>query len=259
LTVKCPSPETFRPQRDSMQENELLQSTADWTGPPSSGGREPIKETRPLDSNHNTLASGINGYLLSMNLETLSERERESVTGNNSDSRHLLMDRPMDETADSHGQDHDKTGGQPQPFNAQGSWGRPRSIWVEVFDLTDPFAYLSLAANIAQLMGKAAHLAFNITHVYHHKARDPPRELQILSKKLMQYYGLLQPATKVVYTSVPTGELQELGLEVLTDSKRTMDEVEKLLHKFHRLFRVLRVLQWRWTKRDIGVIVEELE
>ena len=45
----------------------------------------------------------------------------------------------------------------------------------------------------------------------------------------MQYSAILQVAAEVVRTSMPAGELQQLGLEILNDSNQMMRNVEVLV------------------------------
>lgn len=255
------------PQLDPIREGQILQPIGDLIEPPISSGRGAVESTGIEDRNHDTLASEINEYLLSMNLEELSEHEREYMSRINSGSRHFLIDQPMEETAESHRQGHDGTSGQPQPSNAQGSSQQnahfsssKRSSWS--FG-TDPLDALSLAASIIQFVDFAAKISFKLTSAYRHTS-DSPRELQDLSKRLMQYSGLLRTAAEVVRTSMPTGELQEIGWKILEDSRQTMKGVESLLDKYRirpgqRLVSAFRALQWQSAKKNVGAIMEEVE
>jgi hypothetical protein len=246
-------------QLDSFREDKAPQAAADLTEPALPSRQEAIEGTGTEDSNHNTLASEINEYLLSMKLDELSEQEREYVSRNNSSSRQLLMDQPMEETTESHRQGHDDNSGQSQPSNAKGS-SRPNPRFhsskkpSRSFGL-DPLSVVGLAAGILQLVGWTAKTSFNLTSFN----SVVPRELKALSKKLIQYSGILQVAAEVIHTSMPTGELQQLVWEILSDSRKTMNEVENLVLRRVTKGSFVAALQWWSTKKDVETIMEETE
>jgi len=67
---------------NSFQKNKAPQSTVDLMEPRFPSEQEPLQEIRTEESNPNTLVSEINEYLLSMNLDELSEQEKEHLIGN---------------------------------------------------------------------------------------------------------------------------------------------------------------------------------
>lgn len=134
----------------------------------------------------------------------------------------LLVDRPIEETTVSYLQGHNDTSGRPQPSIAKGnsrlnprshSGKKPSTSGIE------PLSAVGFAADILQLVVFAAKTSFNLTSVYR-DYRVAPREFQVLSQRLTQYSGILQAAAEVVRASMPTRELQQLGLEILNDSTR---------------------------------------
>ena len=83
----------------------------------------------------------------------------------------------------------------------------------------------------------------------------------MLSNRLMQYSGLLQIAAETIRNSMPAGELQDLGWEILKDSKETMLEVEKIVGRFKagHAHQIARALKWQSNKTSVVSMMEEVE
>ena len=77
------------PQLNSFREYKAPQSTVDLTEPRFPSQQEALQRIGAEESNPNTLVSEINEYLLSMNLDELSEQEKEYVGRNDGISRNL--------------------------------------------------------------------------------------------------------------------------------------------------------------------------
>ncbi|KAN0093540.1 hypothetical protein V8E51_016724 [Hyaloscypha variabilis] len=246
------------PQLDSFREDEAPQATADSMEAPFLSRQEPIEGFGTEESNYSTLASEINEYLLSMKLDQLSEQEMEYVSRSISGSHQLLMDQPMKQTTESHRQGHDDASGQPQPSNAKRS-SHPNTRFRSSKKPSRSFGHepIGLATGFLQMVGQTAKISFNLTSFN----RVAPRELEALSKKLIQYSGILEAAAEVVHYSMHTGELQQLGWEILSDSKKTMKEVENLVLRrvTKRSEQLVGALQWWSTKKDVKTIMEEVE
>lgn len=198
-------------QLHSMPEERNFQQAADWTEQNLPSQKE--AKAQAGKSNHNTIASDINEYLRSMNLDELSHQDREYLSQNNSGTRQLLIDGPSGETAEAHDQNYDDISGRwPKPSDAQES-SRQRSNFrpsrnpSSHFDFETLCASLELVASIKQLVDLCAKASFSFMHIF----TIAPRKLLVLSGRIMQYSELLQAAAEVICTSKAIGDLQTLG------------------------------------------------
>ncbi|KAI9730882.1 MAG: hypothetical protein M1834_005600 [Cirrosporium novae-zelandiae] len=257
-------------QPHSMPEERVLQSATNSTEQPFPSQQEARvgeKGTEAEESSHNTLAGDINEYLRSFNLDELSEQEREYINQNVGRPRQHLLDGPSEETVEAHYQNHDGISGQPQSSDPQGSSFQksripsnktfPRRLEFEEVDAVHSLGH---AAGIIQSVDQAAITAFTIMDIYR-SVRNAPRELRLLSRRLMQYSALLQTAAEVIRTSIPTGELQNLGREALQDSNMAIEEVQYVLEGFkvkpgHQL---VRSLKWQRKRKDVMAAMEEVD
>lgn len=123
---------------------------------------------------------------------------------------------------------------------------------------------LGLAANIAGLVDATANLAFNIRRVYR-SVSTAPHELEILSRRVVQYSSLLQTVKAVFHTALPE-DLRDMGWELLEDSVDTVNEVQHIIEKMNikpgsRNFAVVKFsLRWEYDyKSQVQKIMEDLE
>jgi hypothetical protein len=110
----------------------------------------------------------------------------------------------------------------------------------------------------------ATKISFNIMGTYR-GVSDAHPELVALSRRVIQYSGLLKITAEVIRTVMPAGELQNMGWEVLNDSTEAMDKVQHILEelKFKPSRRIMAAvassLRWEFRKERLQKIMEDLE
>lgn len=221
---------------------------------------------RAEPENQNKLADGINEYLRSLNLVELSEQEMEQVSQNESGLPPLLLNGPEDKPSEVQPEENDDSREQPQSSSARQRSRRKSRFRPGMpsfgFGL-DPLSSLALAGNIIQFVDFAAKVSYNVANTYLN-VQDAPRELLMLSKRIMQYSGLLKTAAEVIRTSMPAGELQRLGWEVVRDSEEAMEGVQHILEKYgakpgRKFGAAISALKWTSNRKHVLAVMEEVE
>lgn len=203
-----------------------------------------------------------------MHLDELSEQEREYVSQNSSGTRQLLIDESSGEAAKAHDQDYDSTSERwPKPSDAQES-SRQNSSFRPRRKPSNPFVFhvksaldrLRYAARILQFVDESARISFHATQIFT-VVRDAPRELQVLSNRIMQYTKLLQTGTEVIRTSMAIGELQILAWEVIQDSLEVIRDAFYIIEKFkpERGQQLLRYFKRQSNKKYLEAAIEKIE
>lgn len=88
----------------------------------------------------------------------------------------------------------------------------------------------------------------------------------MLSKRIMQYASLLQTAADVIRNSIPDGDLQRLGLQVLRDSEEALGETHYVLERYgtkagaqRRTKAVILAMKWSSDRKQIFAIMDQVE
>jgi hypothetical protein len=249
----------------SIPEPLALQTSTNSTHPtaPIQQGGNAGDDTR----SHDTLMNEIDEYLLSLNLDGLPEQDRNYMSQGGSYSNQPVLGGPGDETTDIPLQDTEETSERRRSSDTPGNTTKRFRVRKSFFKPSgfggfgmDPLSSIGLAAGMLQFVDTAAKISFNIS-TYYRSVRDAPRELKMLSNRLMQYSGLLQIAAETIRNSMPAGELQDLGWEILKDSKETMLEVEKIVGRFKagHAHQIARALKWQSNKTSVVSMMEEVE
>jgi hypothetical protein len=218
------------------------------------------------EGSDNALADEINEYLLSMNLGELSEQDVKYLDQNTNVSPQLHI-----ESGDSTGlpnQAYIDPSEQPQPSKPRESTthkarfrSSKKSTNLSGLSAIDG---LGLAAGMISFVDMTAKISFNIIGVYHSDSGAPP-ELLALSRRVIQFSGLLKITAEVIRTAMPAGELQDMGWEVLKDSTEAMDEVQNILEKIKGkssvriMATVTSSLRREFRKERVHQIIEDLE
>lgn len=123
---------------------------------------------------------------------------------------------------------------------------------------------LGLAANMVSFVDMATKISFNIMAIYRSASGAHP-ELLALSRRVIQYSGLLKITAEVIRTAVPASELQNMGWEVLNDSTKAIDEVQHILEELkvksgrRIMAAVTSSVRWEFRKERVQKIMEDLE
>lgn len=213
---------------------------------------------QPGHEDASSAVDGINEYLRSLNLAELSEEERWYVEGAEPSSRLLL---PETEAPDDHPSEttackpKDKASSRPQPREANRTF-KKSSLGP------DGLEGLGLAASILGFVTFAAQLSSQASRIY----RSPTNTRNVvdrLSRLLFQYSTLLHAAFEVIRSSIPVGELQELGWQIVKDSQKTARDIEGFLRKVENPGGVVRTIgsmaMWVMWKDEIKGLMQELE
>ena len=255
----------------------ITEEAASPTVPASTGGefsdieqprvgfdRPTIRETETT-----TLVDGLNEYLRELNLDPLSVQEAEFTNqmqhqGAGVHKFHgLLTDSPGPEeskgpsttTGPAKG---DGSGSSKTKSRTNGRFSRSFNFDFGI----DPFSALGLAANIVQIISLSARIASSVRQVYDSAPKSP---LVDLSRRLMQYSRLLQTASEIIRSSVTANQLQELGWEILSDSKEVLDEIEYIVHglmpksRHSSMGAIGASLKWEFKKERVRAIMERME
>ncbi|EEP82024.1 conserved hypothetical protein [Uncinocarpus reesii 1704] len=257
---------TAPPPLEKISKGKVLQSTA-ASEVAIVGGSDAITRTAKTEkTEHDTLASEMNEYLRSLDLDVLSAQEEEELDQNENGSQKLLLDPSTRVATTPHIPDHNKSEGHSRlPDSGSNSRPKPRNFFQRQRpQVAMSISNLGLASSILQCVELAASLSLKSSTIFR-DSRNAPQELEALSKRLIQYSGLLKTAAEVVRTSMPTGELQEMCGETVKDSLESMEKVEIILSKFQlparRQFPMMLklLIQWPIHKTEIDIIMEEME
>ena len=242
--------------------------------PPQLESRATGNETGDEESNPNTLVDEINEYLVLMNLEELSEQEKEHIDPSISGSRPLLLEAPRDGDVggEDHGQNQTSNPSEPQPNSRSKSkkqrFSSSKNLFISAGLGFDPSTAFGLAANVIQFVDFTTQIAFKLSNIGR-SSSGMPQEFYMLAKQIAQYSKIMQIAGQIIRTSMlgPQDELQALGLDILNDSHRTMEGVQSLLQKcvavdgLHgRLFGAVKVVaRWQLNKKKVMALVDQIE
>jgi hypothetical protein len=220
------------------------------------------------EGSDNTLADEINEYLLSMNLDELSEQDVEYLDQNTNVSPQLHIEGPPGESTGLPNQAYIDPSEQPQPSKPRESTTHEARFRSSKKSTNLPglsaLDGLGLAAGMISFVDVAAKISFNIMGAYHSRS-GAPLELLALSRRVIQFSGLLKITAEVIRTAMPAGELQDMGWEVLKDSTEAMDEVQNILEKIKGkssvriMATVTSSLRWEFRKERVHQIIEDLE
>jgi len=220
------------------------------------------------EESDNTLADEINEYLLSMNLDGLSEQDVEYLDQNTNVTLLSHIEGPPGESTGFPNQTYVDPSEQPRPSKPRESTihkARFRSSRrSSISSGFGPMEGLGLAANMVSFVDMATKISFNIMAIYRSASGAHP-ELLALSRRVIQYSGLLKITAEVIRTAVPASELQNMGWEVLNDSTKAIDEVQHILEELkvksgrRIMAAVTSSVRWEFRKERVQKIMEDLE
>ncbi|KAK2030005.1 hypothetical protein LX32DRAFT_337445 [Colletotrichum zoysiae] len=198
---------------------------------------------------------GINEYLRSLNLVELSEEETGYVEDADPTSRLPL---PGTEVPDSEREPHN-----PKDRASSGSQPRAENRTSKVSSFVpDAFESLGLAVSVLQMVTLAVELSSRSSRIYY-GARKALVEFGRLSRLLHQYSTLLHAAFEVIRSSMPAGELQNLGWQIIGDSQSTARDIEVFLSRVENPGSAVRAIRGIATfllrKQEIKDLMERLE
>jgi hypothetical protein len=226
------------------------------------------------ESNPNTLEDEINEYLVSMNLEELSDQEREYINLGTSASGLLLLEAPRDGDVggEDHGQNQTSSPSEPERNSRSKSkterFSSSKNPFKSFGSGIDTLTAFALAANVIQFAEFATQIAFKLSNISR-SSSEMPQEVYVLVKQITQYSRIMQIAGQIIRTSMlgPQDELPALGMDILSDSQRTMEGVQSLLQKYGaidglhgRVVGAVRaVARWQLNKNKVMALVDQIE
>lgn len=220
-----------------------------------------FQETSANNNTRQSLADDIDEYLISMNLDKLSQAERVHVEQNDQLHQYIPPSGAMrqvtgpqilgpNNVTDSLQRNHLRGSSPNDPYSRNDTKARnsPR---------LDP---LSAAASIIGFYGFAAELSLKLSNIF----RDTNGEckaLRLVSQRLRQYSELLRSAHGIMTAMSFNGELRGASTSVIYDSERLTKELEALLSRYAQIYRyrLIRKLTWNLVKRDITDMAEQID
>lgn len=195
---------------------QISQSTIDIIEPQLPSYEEFEDREVPLaaeKADHGTLSDKINEYMRSLNLEDLSQQEIQYL------DEDLAVSQSFSQNTSSQ---HTSFTGPTQPTKPEET--RIRRVCIQ----NNPKDAMKLAANILLHAGFASRTSFQVINTHRH-TRGGPQGLKNLSQKLSQYAGILQATAETIRTTLPMGEQQNLGWNMVKDSEQVLKDIHVLL------------------------------